>query len=131
MQAADVKTSVFPKSCRLKSSLRIKEIVHQRLFVFSFPIKCFYNIKPDDGSKIAVVVSKKRFPHATDRNRVKRLMREAYRLNRHQLLLPENCGLEMCWMYVGGEMPTYKQVTAAATSIFTELQTIVQKEAAK
>lgn len=132
MQAVDVKSSVFPKSCRLKSSLRIKNIVLQRRFVYSFPVKCFYKVGAvEKGAKVAMIVSKKRFPHATDRNRVKRLMREAYRLNRHQLQLPDHCGLEMCWMYVGGELPTYLQVCAAAEHIFAELQSEIQKEASK
>lgn len=131
MLAEDVNSSAFPKSCRLKSSLRIKNIVQQRRFVFSYPIKCFYDIGSAKNAKLAVIVTKKRFPHATDRNRVKRLLREAYRLNCHQLVLPNQSGVEMCWMYVGGELPTYKQVCAAAEHVFSELQSVVNKEAEK
>ena len=80
---------------------------------------------------MAVIVSKKRFLHATDRNRVKRLMREAYRLNRHQLILPDQCGVEMCWMYVGSELPTFAQMQMAAEHIFEELQSVVLKETEK
>ena len=128
MRAADVNPSVFPKSFRLKSSLRIKSVVQQRISLYSFPIKCFYEQGACEGAKVAMIVSKKRFPHATDRNRVKRLMREAYRLNRHLLLLPDRCGLEMCWMYVGSELPTFAQVQSAARHIFEDLQTVVGKE---
>lgn len=128
MQDADVRTSVFPKSSRLKSSLRIKNIVQQRRFVFSFPIKCFYEIGTGTGVKIAVIVSKKRFPHATDRNRVKRLMRETYRLNRQRLQIPDHCGVEMCWMYVGAELPSFAQVNIAAEQLFVELQSALNKE---
>ena len=131
MQAADVKSSAFPKSFRLKSSLRIKDIVQQRHSVSAFPIKCFYTLGTDGGAKVAMIVSKKRFPHATDRNRVKRLMREAYRLNHHQSILPDQCGVEMCWMFVGSELPSFEQMQTAAEHIFGELQSVVLMEAEK
>ena len=131
MPAADVNSLVFPKSFRLKSSLRIKDIVQQRHFVSAFPIKCFYELGTVEGAKVAMIVSKKRFPHATDRNRVKRLMREAFRLNRHQLILPDQCGVEMCWMFVGSELPTFALMQSAAEHIFEELQSVVLKEAEK
>jgi ribonuclease P protein component len=131
MPAADDNHSAFPKSFRLKSSLRIKDIVQQRHCVSAFPIKCFYALGTAEGSKVAMIVSKKRFAHATDRNRVKRLMREAYRLNRHQLVLPDQWGVEMCWMYVGSELPTFEQMQTAAEHIFEELQSVVPKEIEK
>ena len=131
MPAADVNSPVFPKSFRLKSSLRIKNIVQQRHCVSAFPIKCFYALGIEEGAKVAMIVSKKRFAHATDRNRVKRLMREAYRLNRRQLVLPDQCAVEMCWMYVGAELPTFAQMHTAAEHIFEELQSVVLKEAEK
>lgn len=131
MPAADVNSSAFPKTFRLKSSLRIKDIVQQRCSISAFPIKCFYGLGTVEGAKVAMIVSKKRFPHATDRNRVKRLMREAYRLNRHRLILPDQCGVEMCWMFVGSELPTFTQIQASAEHIFGELQSVVLMEAEK
>ena len=131
MPAADVNSPAFPKSFRLKSSLRIKDIVQQRHVVSAFPVKCFYELGTVEGAKVAMIVSKKRFPHATDRNRVKRLMREAYRLNRHQLILPDQYGVEMCWMYVGSELPTFAQMQTVAEHIFEELQFFVLTETEK
>ncbi len=40
----------------------------------------------DAGRRAGVVVSKRNFRRAVDRNRAKRLMREAFRLSRHHLL---------------------------------------------
>lgn len=40
---------------------------------------------PDAGRRLGVVASKRTFHLATERNRAKRLLREAFRLQRHRL----------------------------------------------
>lgn len=127
MPTEDAKFTL-PKSARLKSSLLIKNIVRQRDAVFSYPIKCFCSFEKTEHSttsKVAFLVSKKRFHHAVDRNRVKRLLREAYRLHNQVLDLPENLALNLCWMMVGTELPTFQEVESAAQQIFKELQSKV------
>lgn len=127
MPTEDVKRT-FPRSSRLKSSQLIKDVVHQRQSLFSFPIKCFYTVQKESSevpSKVAFLVSKKRFRHAVDRNRVKRLLREVYRLNNQDFTFPDNISVTMCWMFVGVELPSYEQVEAAARNILKEMQSIV------
>jgi ribonuclease P protein component len=54
---------------------------------------------------------KKRFPRAVDRNRIKRLMREAWRKNKHTLytaLNEQGKKLAIMLIYVGAELPEYK-----------------------
>jgi ribonuclease P protein component len=124
MPTADAKFS-FPQSCRLKSSLLIKDVVQQRQSVFSFPVKCFYSVVPSsetDLPKVAFLVSKKRFHHAVDRNRVKRLLRESYRHHFRALPLPEGQSLLLCMMFVSSELPSLQQVDASISQIFSELQ---------
>jgi len=68
------------------------------------------------------LVSKKRFRHAVDRNRVKRLLRESYRVHCQELSVPEKLSVNLCWMFVGVELPTYQQIESAAQQIFADLQ---------
>ena len=58
-------------------------------------------------------VSTKNFKKAVDRNRVKRLMRESYRLNKHTLtdtLKNTSTQMAVFFIYTGNEIPKYADV---------------------
>ena len=60
-----------------------------------------------------IVAPKRRFRHAVDRNRVKRLTRECYRMRKHLLydLLAQNgLRIALALVYVGNEIMTYQQL---------------------
>lgn len=113
---------------RLKSSQSIKAVMDQKNVAYAFPLKCFFRIVTgsDNLSKIAVIVSKRRFKHAVDRNRVKRLVREAYRLQKNSLVL-ENLSLELCWMFVGKELPDYILVYESVSKIIRKINLTLQE----
>lgn len=63
-----------------------------------------------------VSVSKKKFKRAVKRNRVKRLIREAYRLNKSSLIgLLQNKGksMDIAFLYLKNELPVYEDIEKA------------------
>ena len=76
------------KQQKLKSRKQIGELVLTGEIEKSFPIKMIYiKVEDSEGEKIKVSFSvpKRNFPLACDRNRVKRQMREVYRLNKEHI----------------------------------------------
>jgi RNase P protein component len=77
----------------------------------NFPLRVLYEKKYPRTSKtgvsVLISVPKKRFKKATDRNRVKRLIREVYRLNK-TILLPSqkeaDYDLLVAFIYLGQEI---------------------------
>jgi ribonuclease P protein component len=79
------------KHQKIKHKKEIEALFEAGNMVKSFPLRCVFNLKnviENDNAehyRIAVSVSKKLFKNATDRNRIKRLLREAIRLNKTNL----------------------------------------------
>lgn len=76
------------------------------------------------GLKAGFTVSSRHFKKAVDRNRIKRLMREAYRLQKNELqLLPElnKYGLTLFFIYVGKELPEYELVYEKTAIVLNRL----------
>ncbi len=78
----------FPKSERLCSRKAIEALFAGGNRAFSaFPLRVVYRVIPQVPSpslspQVLISVSKRHFKHAVDRNRAKRQIREAWRLNR-------------------------------------------------
>lgn len=97
----------FGKQERLSRKAHIDALFNEGLSLNAGLCKAFYRFEPSGSSheiKILIAVPKKKFKHAVDRNRIKRLIREAYRLNKH--ILVENLSslpydLHIGFVYVG------------------------------
>jgi ribonuclease P protein component len=69
-------------------------------------------------------VPKRNFKHATDRNRVKRLMREVWRKNKaalYKTLAEKNRQLAIMWVYKGKALPDYDMVNKAMLNCINRL----------
>lgn len=76
---------IYGKKDKLKSKKLIDQLFTEGQSVTAFPLRLVYlKTEFEDGStlKTGVSVSKRLHKNAVDRNRIKRLMREAYRLNK-------------------------------------------------
>ncbi|MDO4737612.1 MAG: ribonuclease P protein component [Bacteroidales bacterium] len=110
------------KSERLNSQLVIDKLfAGGNASMVAFPLRIVYmrkERKPEDDEKappvsILISVPKKRFRHAVDRNRMKRMVREAYRVNKHILweaLAGRSYGIVLAFICIADTMPSYHQV---------------------
>lgn len=80
----------FSKEERLSHKSEIDALFHEGLSFTLGAFRVFYLLRPPAPSgipiKILVAVPKKKFRRAVDRNRLRRMIREAYRLNKHLLM---------------------------------------------
>jgi len=74
----------LPGPFRLDSS-KYKRIFAEKRSVYGRTLVMWVTRGSDAGRRVGVVVSKRTFRRAVDRNRAKRLLREAFRLSRHQM----------------------------------------------
>ena len=78
-----------------------------------FPLKIFYMPVTEQavtGIRAGVGVSARNFRKAVDRNRIKRLLREVYRLHKGDLqisLQEKNRQVAVFFLYLGKELPEY------------------------
>lgn len=92
-----------------------------------YPIRATYRRVEAAGSqgpqvKVLLSVSKRRLKHAVDRNRAKRQLREAYRLQKQFLLdaLPEYTGLHVAFIWLSDKPVKSK-------TIFERMHTILRR----
>jgi ribonuclease P protein component len=76
--------SLEPGPFRLDSS-KYKAVFAEKSSFYGQMLVIWVARMPDAGRRAGVVVSKRTFRRAVDRNRAKRLMREAFRLSRHRV----------------------------------------------
>jgi ribonuclease P protein component len=119
----------FTKAERISIQKEIDLLFAEGASFLVYPLRIIYlQKKPVSGVPVSILVSvpKKRFKRAVKRNRVKRWIRESYRLNKNTLcesLAAADKGLLIAFVYVGKELYDFATMEAAvkkALPVLTE-----------
>jgi len=105
----------FSKEDRLCSSRRIETLFSEGERLYEFPFKAIW--QEDDTLqstvKVAISVPKKRLSKASQRNHIKRLVREAYRKQKSILvekLLQENKSINLMLVYTLPSILSFNEI---------------------
>ena len=103
----------FPKSEKLKSLKLFEKLFENGNSLNKFPFKLLWIPVKSENSfpvKVGFAVSSRKIKLAVDRNRIKRLMRESYRLNKQVLIdscIKKEIGLAVVFLFNGNEPISY------------------------
>lgn len=118
----------LPKRARLKSTKSISNLFAKGKSVAKFPLRMVWVIQSDgfpipEKSKMAVSVPKKKIKKAVHRNLLKRRIREAWRMNRNPIIIPEkNYTIEVLFIYYGPTVIDFKAIQRSMIFLIEQLQ---------
>ncbi len=116
----------YPKQEKLKSRTLINQLFSEGKSVSKYPLRLVYvqvGELQDSKIKLGVSVSKKHFKKAVDRNYFKRLLREAYRLNKDILLeATEDKNYAFMLLYQTKDRLTFQEMNEKTIQLFEKFQ---------
>ncbi len=125
------------KNERLKSKKSIDQLFNEGKGFSVFPYKVLYNFfeKEIDTNashlKFGVAVSSRHFKKAVDRNKVKRLTREAYRVQKNELrdlVKKMDIQLNVFFIYTAKEIPPFEMLNEKVVQIIHKLLSIIHEK---
>jgi ribonuclease P protein component len=120
------------KQERLKSRKQIALLFAEGKRLWVAPLRVYYAISSDAAGisasasalQVGVGVSSKRFKKAVDRNRIKRLIKEAWRLQKNECanaLLDQYKKMNVFLIYTGKELPTFSFIQTTVSHLLQQL----------
>lgn len=115
----------FGKAEKLCSESQINELFLKGSSFIAYPLRVVFSSKPlsdteTSGISVLVSVSKKKFKRAVKRNRVKRLMREAYRLNKDifvPIVQQERLHIDIAFVYLDSAILSFNEFDKAMKKV--------------
>lgn len=118
----------FPKYERICKENDIQVLFDEGQGFSVYPYRVIYLFRRDESRpvtcRLLVSVSKKRFHHAFKRNRVKRLMREAWRKNKaplYEICQKDNISVDVALVYTATVIHSYEEVLAKTQKAVKEI----------
>ena len=122
---------------RLKSRKTIELLFSEGKSFSIFPFRILYCLSPlefttaennvaanNEKLQVGVTVSSRNFKKAVDRNSIKRLMREAWRLQKNELQLSPlltHQSLKVFLIFTGKELPEHAMIYQKVAAVITRL----------
>ena len=107
----------LPKYERICKENDIKALFDRGMGVSIYPYRVVFLFHRDESRpvtvRVLVSVSKKRFHHAVNRNRVKRLIREAWRRNKaplYEICEKDNISVDVALVYTATVIHSYEEM---------------------
>ena len=103
----------FGKKEKLKGEKLIAQLFAEGQSVAAYPLRLVYlqtTFEDDVKVKAGVSVTKRNFKRAVDRNRIKRLMREAYRLQKAVFFNNSSTQYALMILYIGKDKPDFMAI---------------------
>lgn len=118
----------FGKQERLKSSLAIQELLKEGQVISVYPFKIFWKNSGDPKQlspvRTAVLVPKKKFRRAVDRNLMKRRIREVYRQNKTLIYEPlqnKKQGILLVILFLSDDFISFDRLNSGIRDVLGKL----------
>lgn len=119
--------NIFTKEERICKEIEITRLFEKGESFICYPVRVVWIVNNEETSKsvkVLISVSKKKIRHAVDRNRVKRLVREAYRLNKTVLndsIAETGKSFSLCFIWLPSDAIDFKKVERKMTEALTRI----------